>query len=102
MTDFKQGIVITNAPLSFDLSPTDGQEDECVENNTVESIDPKAISSTIEKQLAAALLNLEYLVHVPGTAIDEFLQELSFLSSASVPLSRDFVADILNRKKLSS
>lgn len=36
----------------------------------------KALPSIIEQQLGSALLKLEYLVHVPGTAIDEFLQEL--------------------------
>ena len=41
------------------------------------------------------------LVHVPGTAIDEFLQELySVLSSALVPLSRGFVREIFERRNL--
>ncbi|XP_051813200.1 uncharacterized protein LOC127536542 isoform X4 [Acanthochromis polyacanthus] len=65
LTDFKPGIVTTNAPLPFELLPTDGQEDECVESDTVESANPEVLSSAIEKQLAAALLKLEYLVHVP-------------------------------------
>lgn len=70
--------MITNTPLPFDISPTHGQEDECVENDTVESADPKALSSTTEKQLVAALLKLEYLVHLPGTSIDEFYMSLVF------------------------
>ncbi|XP_051813199.1 uncharacterized protein LOC127536542 isoform X3 [Acanthochromis polyacanthus] len=97
LTDFKPGIVTTNAPLPFELLPTDGQEDECVESDTVESANPEVLSSAIEKQLAAALLKLEYLVHVPGTAVDDFLYELNYLSSASVPLSKAIVADILKR-----
>lgn len=68
-----------------------------MENDTVESADPTGLSSAIEKQLTPALIKLDYLVHVPGTAIDEFLHELNYLISASVPLSKDIVADILNR-----
>ena len=35
-SDFKPGIVIANAPLPFELSPIENQEDGCVENNTVD------------------------------------------------------------------
>lgn len=33
-------------------------------------------------------------MHVPGTAVDEFLQELNYLNSASDKLSRGFVSNI--------
>lgn len=47
------------------------------------------------------MLKLEYLVHVLGTSIDEFLQELNYLiSSTSVTFSRGFVSDILERHSL--
>lgn len=61
----------------------------------------EAHQSVIEQQFGAALLKLEYLVHVPGTSIDKFLQELNYsISSASVTFSRGFVSDILERHSL--
>lgn len=42
--------------------------------------------SALLKQLAAALWKLENLVHVPGTTIDDFLQDLHFLLSTSSTL----------------
>lgn len=60
-----------------------------------------ALPSAIEQQLAAALLKLEYLVHVPGTATDDFLQELYYLiNTASAMLSRGVVTDILKHHNL--
>ena len=50
------------------------------------------LQSNVELHFAAALLKLEYLVHVPGRAVD-FLQEIhNLLNSASVPLCRGFVS----------
>lgn len=105
LADFLPGIVKTTAvasPLLDDLS-VDRQDEECVEEEASDtSLDQhKALPSVIKQQLAAALLKLEYLVHVPGTAIDEFLQELYHLINfASVPLSRGVVADILQHHNL--
>ncbi|XP_051800542.1 uncharacterized protein LOC127532612 [Acanthochromis polyacanthus] len=107
LTDFLPGIVKTTAvasssPLLDDLF-ADRQDEECVEEESSDtSLDQyKALPSVIEQQLAAALLKLECLVHVPGTAIDEFLQELHYLiNSASVPLSRSVVTNILQHYNL--
>lgn len=107
LADFKPGIVKTTtvASLSLDCSLPDGLDEECIEEDSGTSLDwnneDKALSSDIEQLLAAALLKLEYLVHVPGTAIDEFLQEVyHLLSSASVPVSKGFVTDILKSHNL--
>ncbi|XP_028298400.1 uncharacterized protein LOC114460675 [Gouania willdenowi] len=100
LANFKPGIVITNTSQLVELSPTDDQEDECVESDIVDQADSNTLLSAIEKQLAAALLKLEYLVHVPGTAIDEFLSELSYLSSAIEPLSKDIVSDVFKRHNI--
>ena len=107
LNDFIPGIVKTTtlAWPSLHDSFSDCQEEECVEEEVSDtSLDckgqHKALPDVIEQQLAAALLKLEYLVHVPGTAIDEFLQELYLISSASVPLSRRVVSDILERHNL--
>ncbi|XP_024118466.2 uncharacterized protein LOC112139860 [Oryzias melastigma] len=55
----------------------------------------------IEQQLGAALLKLEYLAHVPGTAIDEFLQELHhLLSSSTATISKSLVDDILKSNNI--
>lgn len=106
LNDFKPGIVKTTtvAPPSDDLF-ADSQDEQCVEEEASDtSLDGinqhKELPSVIEQQLAAALLKLEYLVHVPGTAIDDFLQELYLINSASVPLSRGFVSDILQHHNL--
>lgn len=107
LADFKPGIVKTTtvASLSLDHSLPDGLDEDCIEEDSsgtsVNWNEDKALSGAIEQQFAAALLKLEYLVHVPGTAIDEFLQEVYHLiSSASVPVSRSFVTDILKRNNL--
>ncbi|KAL7877515.1 hypothetical protein SRHO_G00041580 [Serrasalmus rhombeus] len=108
LTDFLPGIVRTStlaSPSLDDLCVVD-QDEECVEEDVSDSSvglnnQHTALPSVIEHQLAAALLKLEYLVHVPGTAIDEFLHELNYLiNSASVPLSRGIVSNILQHYNL--
>lgn len=107
LTDFVPGIVTTRTLSSPSLldSFEDCQED-CVEDVVpVTSLDCEgqynALQIRVEQALAAALLKLEYLVHMPGIAIDELLQELDYLlSSASFPLSQGFVSKVLERHNL--
>nr|XP_020445017.1 uncharacterized protein LOC109953925 [Monopterus albus] len=48
----------------------------------------KTLPDIIEQNFAAALLKLEHFAHVPGTKIDEFLEELHYLlCSATFPLT---------------
>lgn len=59
------------------------------------------LRGVVEKSFAAALLKLEHLVHLPGTALDVFLGDLSHLiCSASMPLSYDGLKKVLLEKKL--
>lgn len=67
----------TVASLPLDDSFAEGQDKDYVkEEASSTSLDwrgqHKELPDIIEKQLAVALLKLEYLIHVPGTAVDEF------------------------------
>ena len=105
LTDFKPSIVRTTrlAPPT-DAPLSDREEDDSDEVSGVCSdvnAQPRELAGLIEQQLAAALLKLEYLVHVPGTAIDEFLQELHHLiSSPTIPLSSSIVSDIFQSNNI--
>lgn len=60
------------------------------------------MQEVIEHRFAAALLKLEHLVHVPTSAVDDFLGELHHLiCSAPVPLSCDIVSGIFHQRNLS-
>ncbi|XP_051250261.1 uncharacterized protein LOC127360044 [Dicentrarchus labrax] len=105
LSDFLPGIVKTTTIASPPLDDlfADSQDEECVLEEVSDSSRDQhnALPSAIEQQLAAALLKLEYLVHVPGTAIDDFLQELYYLINiASVTVSRSVVTDILKHHKI--
>lgn len=105
LADFKPGTVKKSTVASLSSFPDEKCEEFVEEDSNCISVDcsdqDKALPNAIEQQLAAALLKLEYLVHVPGTAIDEFLQELYHLkSAASVPVSRGFITDIFSRHHL--
>ncbi|KAF3838843.1 hypothetical protein F7725_010611, partial [Dissostichus mawsoni] len=59
------------------------------------------LQKVIEQRFAAALLKLEHLVHVPGKAVDVFLEELCHLiCSAPVPLSCDIVRGIFQQRNV--
>lgn len=71
----------------------------------VEAINGKGqyevLTGVVEQQLAAASLKLEYLLHVPGTHIDDFLQDLyCLLSTASVPVSKILVSEYFEQHSL--
>lgn len=105
LADFRPEIVkntIVPSHSSSDLF--DCQVEESVEEGLPpvdHTVTHSEVPSAIQKQLAAALLKLEHLVHVPGTAIDDFLQELHFLlNTASASLFQGSLSTIFERHKL--
>ena len=76
------------------------QSDTAIPSNTHSHTED--LQKVIEHRFAAALLKLEHLVHVPTSAVDEFLGEIHHLIySARVPLSCDIVRDIFHQRNLS-
>lgn len=82
------------ADVSFDeveverVTESDG---EAVEN----------LPEVIERKIAVILLKLEHNIHIPAKGLDELLEELHFLSSASVPVTKCAIAEIFNRHNFS-
>lgn len=74
LTDFISGIVKTTTIASSSLhdSFTDSQDGEVAGTSPDCKGQHKAHQSVTEQQLGAALLKLEYLLHVSGTPIDVF------------------------------
>ncbi|XP_063047290.1 uncharacterized protein LOC134441029 isoform X1 [Engraulis encrasicolus] len=103
LADFRPEIVRRTAvplpPSSSDLGVTEGVEEDLP---PVEQAVPHSpVPNTLQKELAAALLKLEHLVLVPGTAIDDFLQNLHFLlTTASASLFRGSLNAILESHNL--
>lgn len=105
--NFKPGIVrTTRQDFQTDVQSSSDQEDDGEEVSSITAsaninIQSDKLCDLIEQQLGAALLKLEYLVHVPGTAIDEFLQELHhLLTSPTTRISKSLVNDILKSKNI--
>ena len=54
-----------------------------------------------EKKNACLLLNLENIIHVPKTVIDEVLSELHYLlSTAFLPVTKTIISEIFQNNKL--
>lgn len=96
LKDFKPGVVkITGVSQESSDNPEEetlDQDDFAFETaHACSSRDVdvmKNLPEVIEQNFAAALLKLEHFAHVPGTKIDEFLEELHYLlNSATLPLS---------------
>ena len=89
------------------MDELEANSEECVDVEQSDTAIPsnthtEDLQKVIEHRFAAALLKLEHLVHVPTSAVDEFLGELDHLiCSAPVPLSCDTVRDIFHQKNLS-
>ncbi|XP_030596339.1 uncharacterized protein LOC115787699 [Archocentrus centrarchus] len=96
----KLNILTLGALLDFHEEDQCVEGAQCVEVDTFDTQEGKRLPKDhTEQQLATALLQLEFLVQVPGIAVDEFLQELNYLlNSASVPTG--VVRDILERHKV--
>ena len=104
LEDFIPGVVKSShsATPSFQELPHCQEEDQGVGEDIFCSLDgQRPHKDLIEQQLATALLQLEFLVHVPGIAVDEFLQELNYLlNSQSASVSTGVIRDILERHKV--
>lgn len=101
IADFRPEIVkrTTVPSTSSDLGVAEGVEE--IVPPVEQTIPHSQVPNTLQKQLAAALLKLEHLVHVPGTAVDDFLQDLHFLlTTASASLFRDLLNTIFERHSL--
>ncbi|XP_034096114.1 uncharacterized protein LOC117562389 isoform X1 [Gymnodraco acuticeps] len=105
LKDFKPGVVRTTlvAQESSDnpVEYAHNQDDSAVEVHSACSSSDVDVtqnsSKVIEKNFAASLLKLEHFAHVPGTKIDEFLEELHYLSSATLPLSIDILEGVFQK-----
>lgn len=96
LNDFKPDIVTTtrisqessNGAEENTLNP-DNSEVELDSASPSHDVDiSKILPGIIEQNFAAALLKLEHFAHVPGTKVDEFLEEMHcLLCSAAFPLS---------------
>ncbi|XP_070410106.1 uncharacterized protein [Nothobranchius furzeri] len=105
ISDLKPGIVTTKNLFSQESS--DANNDTlCPDDSAVGSISTspctdvdmrKTLTDVIEQNFASALLKLEHFAHVPGAKIDEFLEELHCLSSASHPLSVNIIETVLQK-----
>ncbi|XP_028455078.1 uncharacterized protein LOC114569461 [Perca flavescens] len=97
LVDFKDGVVTrTGEP---DVS---NSEEFCDESQSDIDLDKsKDQPEIIEQKIAAVLLKLENIFHVPSAAIDELLEEFQYLlSTASLCSTRNVIHDTLNSYKL--
>ena len=100
---FKLGVVtITQKDQESDIDIEERQDDVSEVGDT--HFDPNKshkLIATFVENLAAMLLKLEHFVHVPATAIDEFLEELHYLlTSASSPLSENKLQEVFEKHNL--
>lgn len=103
-SDFKPGIVenktFNSGSESFRSIPCDISDDEipCSDEHVDPAIDsdPVNLEKEIELKLALVLLKLENIYLVSNRAIDELLQELSYLiGSVSLPITQKTLTEIL-------
>nr|XP_055065480.1 uncharacterized protein LOC129447733 isoform X2 [Misgurnus anguillicaudatus]XP_055065481.1 uncharacterized protein LOC129447733 isoform X2 [Misgurnus anguillicaudatus] len=110
LKDFKTSVVqfVNRAQVSeaSDIAgascTTDVSFDE-VEAETVTECDSEAVENlpeVIERKIAAILLKLEHIFHIPAKGLDELLEELHFLSLASEPVAKCAIADIFKKHNL--
>lgn len=105
LKDFKPDIVRnTRVSQESSYNPEEdagNQDDSAVEEDSACSNSDVDVTNNlpevIENNFAAALLKLEHFAHVPGKKIDEFLEELHYLSSATLPLSIDILEGVFQK-----
>nr|XP_032833101.1 uncharacterized protein LOC116955880 [Petromyzon marinus] len=106
LTDFKEGIVKTQEVrgLSDDTfsneeinTSTLEEDSSCIDTGEV----PENLPKLVELKFASLLLKPENHYHVPGTAVDELLEDLHYLlSDASFPLSYRIIVDTLQKHRI--
>lgn len=100
--EFKDGVV-HGLPVTKTAEPGSPDNEECCDNSQsdVDLNTTKEQTDIIEQKLAALLLKLENIFHVPSAAIDELLEELQFLlSTASLCSTTDVIQDTLRSYSL--
>lgn len=107
--DFKPGVVkITQVSQGSSYNPEEdaGNQVSAVSADSACSSSgsdvAKNLPEVIEKNFAAVLLKLEHFAHVPGTKIDEFLEELHYLSSATLPLSIEILERVFQKHSVTT
>lgn len=95
------GIVTVRGSSEISSLPDEHEEgaelEEVLSTFQTEERDEKAV----EERLAAVLLKLENVLHVPSSVVDELLQDLHFLmSSASLPALHAIVSDFCTKHNL--
>ena len=100
--DFKDGVV-HGLSVTETAEPGGSDNEECCDNSQsdVDLNTTKNQEDIIEQKLAALLLKLENIFHVPSVAIDELLEELQYLlSTASLCSTTDVIQDTLSSHSL--
>lgn len=100
LTNFKLDVVTVTAdcqesaspPADFPACSTESVLESCSDANNDEDISQASVLN-----IALVLLKLENILHVPATAVDVLLQELT---SASNPVTCSIISDILRNHKL--
>lgn len=110
LEDFKDGVVQRTSNESVELESADGSDtDNALDSEPACSSDttctdagiPDNQAHFIEHKLAAVLLKLENIFHVPSAAVSELLEELHYLlSTASLCNARSVIDEIMIRHHL--
>lgn len=102
LNDFKFGVVTMSEQLAESGDEAVQDFDSEVSGLSLDDDSEMANDTDVVVQnLAAMLLKLEHLVHVPSLAIDDFLEEMHYLlNSVSVPLSVASVQQVLEKHEL--
>ncbi|KAL2095439.1 hypothetical protein ACEWY4_010158 [Coilia grayii] len=95
LKDFKPGIVRTtqSSRETCDVTENDLQNDD--DDNFDEKFSGSCLSGP--KNLTGSLLKLEHFAHVAGTKLDEFLEELHYLHSCTLPLSAEVLEELFQK-----
>ncbi len=103
LRDFKHGVV-QGTSVAETEEPGVSDSEEFSNESQSDDIDldkSKDQPEIIEQKIAAVLLKLENIFHVPSAAIDELLEEFQYLlSTASLCSTRNVIHDTLNSYNL--
>lgn len=103
LKDFKPDVVRnTRVSQKSSYNPEEdagNQDDSAVEADSAcsNSDVTNNLPEVIENNFAAALLKLEHFAYIPSKKIDEFLEELHYLGSATLPLSINILEGVFQK-----
>lgn len=79
-----------------DISDGESVQGDADYDSPLDRVDPEILEKDIELKIASVLLKLENIFLVSTTAVDEFLQEISYLiSSLSLPIAQNTISQVL-------